>query len=217
MLDKKGKVLHKEEQMVAPKHHEKRWKSRPKERQLKRPRQKRGADFGKRKRILDPEENKVFKHDIRMRRKEEAERRWKEPRGTKEETKERRARLKEKARTSKTDVKILPNFERREDQDEPKKQGQNPSICHAKWQVKRMTKEDWTREQEEGKEEKKGGKKKDERFGYREVRGVRCCKQCGSVWNRDTAAALNILAIYKAMVETNNRPIRFTPCNNINI
>ena len=35
----------------------------------------------------------------------------------------------------------------------------------------------------------------------KKLRGVRCCKQCGCIRNRDTAAALNILHIYRYQCE----------------
>ena len=82
----------------------------------------------------------------------------------------------------------------------------------------RLKKEDYQEEKNKQKTIKETNKETNIKFVCQELRGVRCCKQCGRFWNRDTAASLNILEIFKFMCENGGtRPDRFTPANNINL
>ena len=69
--------------------------------------------------------------------------------------------------------------------------------------IRRIKRKEWEKEKEKyEKIKEKGEIKSDMKYiEIKELRGVRCCKQCGCIRNRDTAAALNILHIYRYQCE----------------
>lgn len=86
--------------------------------------------------------------------------------------------------------------------------------AYSKCQKVRLTKEEWKKEKKEYEEkEKKEEEKAGVKYRREEIRGVRHCQCCQSFWNRDIAAALNIMYLYECMAQGLPRPILFTPNN----
>lgn len=190
------------QKMVAPVHHAYCWKPEPTERKEKKK--------GPKKLGVKQPLNKEQKKAIIAKRLDEARKRWKQPKGTRPVTAAKRL-------ANKSTVTI---WEKRDDQDEPgDKEEQQKRECHAKKQSIRMKKAKWENDKKEWKESQKESKEetkeetKDGWYSSEAIRGVRSCQACKRIWNRDTAASLNILYLYwhACSHEQHQRDPRFTP------
>jgi hypothetical protein len=70
-------------------------------------------------------------------------------------------------------------------------------------------KEGQEEEQHDGEDEKEAANEGAARYSRDSIRGVRCCTHCRRAWDRDTAAAISILALGRAARRGKPLPARF--------